>query len=209
MLKRIKLACSTCWLTHSSNIIILVFWCSYSCLPSRTKYFQNGWFVLQKTNSLFACFAIGGGALAAIPFLTIGFFSKDAILGEVWVQGQSIALYNSLYWAGVAGAFLTSIYTFRLIWVVFFGKENTHYHEIKGAYLLEAPLGILAVLSTFVGAALKAPVANILNTAKIPEFHVAEQFVEGMHGAEASSSRYRACWFSCWYWSICICLRLP
>jgi NADH:ubiquinone oxidoreductase subunit 5 (subunit L)/multisubunit Na+/H+ antiporter MnhA subunit len=32
---------------------------------------------------------IGGGALAAIPFLTIGFFSKDAILGEVWVQGQS------------------------------------------------------------------------------------------------------------------------
>jgi NADH:ubiquinone oxidoreductase subunit 5 (subunit L)/multisubunit Na+/H+ antiporter MnhA subunit len=37
-------------------------------------------------------FAIGGGALAAIPFLTIGFFSKDAILGEVWVQGQCVFL---------------------------------------------------------------------------------------------------------------------
>ena len=35
-------------------------------------------------------------------------------------------LYNTLYWVGVAGAFLTSIYTFRLIWVVFFGEEKTH-----------------------------------------------------------------------------------
>ena len=103
--------------------------------------------------------------ISSYPILNNRLFSKDAILGEVWVQGQSIALYNSLYWAGVAGAFLTSIYTFRLIWVVFFGKENTHYHEIKGATYW-APLGILAVLSTFVGAALKAPVANILNTAK-------------------------------------------
>jgi NADH:ubiquinone oxidoreductase subunit 5 (subunit L)/multisubunit Na+/H+ antiporter MnhA subunit len=53
----------------------------------------------------------------------VGFFSKDAILGAVWVQGN-LPLYNSLYWVGVAGAFLTSIYTFRLIWVVFFGEEK-------------------------------------------------------------------------------------
>ncbi|WP_163121035.1 NADH-quinone oxidoreductase subunit L [Acinetobacter portensis] len=132
---------------------------------------------------LFACFAIGGGALAAIPFLTIGFFSKDAILGAVWVQGQSIAIYDCLYWTGVAGAFLTSIYTFRLIWVVFFGKENTPYHAIKGAsYWL--PLGILAVLSTFVGAALKAPVEGILNAARIPAFNVPEALEHGMHSAE-------------------------
>ena len=132
---------------------------------------------------LFACFAIGGGALAAIPFLTVGFFSKDAILGAVWVQGQSIAIYDCLYWTGVAGAFLTSIYTFRLIWVVFFGKENTPYHAIKGAsYWL--PLGILAVLSTFVGAALKAPVEGILNAARIPAFNVPEALEHGMHSAE-------------------------
>ena len=139
--------------------------------------------LFYKNKFLFACFAIGGGALAAIPFITVGFFSKDAILGAVWVQGESIAVYNSLYWAGVAGAFLTSIYTFRLIWVVFFGKENTPYHAIKGITFW-GPLAILAVLSTFVGAALKAPVESILNAAKIPAFVIPEALEHGMHSAE-------------------------
>ena len=139
--------------------------------------------LFYKNKFLFACFAIGGGALAAIPYFTVGFFSKDAILGAVWVQGESIAVYNSLYWAGVAGAFLTSIYTFRLIWVVFFGKENTPYHAIKGITFW-GPLAILAVLSTFVGAALKAPVESILNAAKIPAFVIPEALEHGMHSAE-------------------------
>ena len=139
--------------------------------------------LFYKNKFLFACFAIGGGALAAIPFITVGFFSKDAILGAVWVQGESIAVYNSLYWAGVAGAFLTSIYTFRLICVVFFGKENTPYHAIKGITFW-GPLAILAVLSTFVGAALKAPVESILNAAKIPAFVTPEALEHGMHSAE-------------------------
>ncbi len=139
--------------------------------------------LFYKNKFLFACFAIGGGALAAIPLITVGFFSKDAILGAVWVQGESIAVYNSLYWAGVAGAFLTSIYTFRLIWVVFFGKENTPYHAIKGITFW-GPLAILAVLSTFVGAALKAPVESILNAAKIPAFVIPEALEHGMHSAE-------------------------
>ena len=139
--------------------------------------------LFYKNKFLFACFAIGGGALAAIPYFTVGFFSKDAILGAVWVQGESIAVYTSLYWVCVAGAFLTSIYTFRLIWVVFFGKENTPYHAIKGITFW-GPLAILAVLSTFVGAALKAPVESILNAAKIPAFVIPEALEHGMHSAE-------------------------
>ncbi|WP_347455945.1 NADH-quinone oxidoreductase subunit L [Acinetobacter thermotolerans] len=139
--------------------------------------------LFYKNKFLFACFAIGGGALAAIPFITVGFFSKDAILGAVWAQGQEVAVYNCLYWTGVVGAFLTSIYTFRLIWVVFFGKENTPYHEIKGVTYW-GPLAILAVLSTFVGAALKAPVESILNAAKIPAFEISEALEHGMHTAE-------------------------
>ncbi|NHB57574.1 NADH-quinone oxidoreductase subunit L [Acinetobacter shaoyimingii] len=139
--------------------------------------------LFKRNKFLFACFAIGGGALAAIPFITVGFFSKDAILGAVWVKGNSIAIYDCLYWTGVAGAFLTSIYTFRLIWVVFFGKENTPYHEIKGVTYW-GPLAILAVLSTFVGAALKAPVEKLLNSAQIPAFNVPEILEHGMHSAE-------------------------
>ena len=140
--------------------------------------------LFYKNKFLFACFAIGGGALAAIPFVTIGFFSKDAILGAVWVQGQANAAFGWLYWVGVAGAFLTSIYTFRLIWVVFFGKENTPYHEIKGAsYWL--PLGILAVLSTGLAYFLKAPVEKALTAAQIPVFDIpTEELVHGMHSAE-------------------------
>ncbi|AYA02702.1 NADH-quinone oxidoreductase subunit L [Acinetobacter sp. WCHAc010034] len=139
--------------------------------------------LFYKNKFLFACFAIGGGALAAIPFVTIGFFSKDAILGAVWVKGQAVAVYDCLYWAGVAGAFLTSIYTFRLIWVVFFGKENTPYHEIKGITYW-GPLAVLAVLSTGLAYVLKVPVANILNAAKIPAFNVPEALEHGMHSAE-------------------------
>ncbi len=140
--------------------------------------------LFYKNKFLFACFAIGGGALAAIPFVTIGFFSKNAILGAVWVQGQANATFGWLYWVGVAGAFLTSIYTFRLIWVVFFGKENTPYHEIKGAsYWL--PLGILAVLSTGLAYFLKAPVEKALTAAQIPVFDIpTEELVHGMHSAE-------------------------
>lgn len=139
--------------------------------------------LFKKNKFLFACFAIGGGALAAIPFITVGFFSKDDILGAVWAHGQSVALYNSLYWVGVAGAFLTSIYTFRLIWVVFFGEEKTEYHEIKGVtYWL--PLGILAVLSTGLAYFIKAPVMSALNAAHIPAFEVSQAIEEGMHGAE-------------------------
>lgn len=141
--------------------------------------------LFYKNKFLFACFAIGGGALAAIPFLTIGFFSKDAILAAVWTQSHiaGLPVYNTLYWVGVAGAFLTSIYTFRLIWVVFFGKENTPYHEIKGATYW-APLAILAVLSTGLAIVLKAPVMSILDAAQIPAFIIPEALEAGAHGAE-------------------------
>jgi membrane-associated phospholipid phosphatase len=50
-------------------------------------------------------------------------------------------------------------------------------HGIQGFLTYWAPLGILAVLSTFVGAVLKAPVAGILNTAKIFNLMVRRVFL--------------------------------
>jgi NADH-quinone oxidoreductase subunit L len=99
---------------------------------------------------------VGGGALAALPFITVGFYSKDAILWEVWASGH-----RELFWAGIVGAFMTSIYTFRLIWLVFHGEAKTHAHPIKGvSYWL--PLGALLVVSTAVGALIHPPLAGVL-----------------------------------------------
>ena len=71
-----------------------------------------------------------------------------------------------LFYAGLLGAFLTSIYTFRLIFVVFHGKENGHAHEIHGiAYWL--PLSVLLILSTFVGAIIVPPLNGVLPIATV------------------------------------------
>ena len=110
----------------------------------------------KKIPLVYWCFLIGGGALAAIPYLTVGFFSKDEILWEAYAGGHTDFLI-----AGLIGAFLTSIYTFRMIFIVFHGEEKTHAHELKGiSYSL--PLIVLLVLSTFVGAWIHPPLAGVL-----------------------------------------------
>ncbi|HEY3699010.1 MAG TPA: NADH-quinone oxidoreductase subunit L, partial [Spongiibacteraceae bacterium] len=110
----------------------------------------------KKIPLVYWCFLIGGGALAAIPYLTVGFFSKDEILWEAYASGHTDFLI-----AGLIGAFLTSIYTFRMIFIVFHGEEKTHAHALKGiSYSL--PLIVLLVLSTFVGAWIHPPLANVL-----------------------------------------------
>lgn len=110
----------------------------------------------KKIPFVYACFLIGGGALAAFPFLTVGFYSKDAILWQAFASGHT-----ELFWAGLLGAFFTSLYTFRLIFIVFHGEEKTHAHEIHGVtYWL--PLGVLLVLSTAVGALIHQPLEGVL-----------------------------------------------
>lgn len=104
----------------------------------------------------FACFVVGGAALSALPIVTSGFFSKDEILWD-----ELASHHIGFLIAGLVGAFMTSIYTFRLIFIVFFGKEKTDAHRGHGAsYWL--PLGILLVLSTFVGALIHPPLAGVL-----------------------------------------------
>jgi NADH-quinone oxidoreductase subunit L len=69
---------------------------------------------------VFACMLIGTLALTAFPF-TAGYFSKDEILHHAYTSGH-----HGLWLAGLLGAFLTSLYSFRLIFVVFFGPERWH-----------------------------------------------------------------------------------
>ncbi|MFQ2629419.1 NADH-quinone oxidoreductase subunit L [Aeromonas caviae] len=124
---------------------------------------------------VYACFLVGGSALAALPLVTAGFYSKDAILWQVQASGQS-----ALLWAGLGGAFLTSLYTFRLIFIAFHGKEQTQAHAGQGlAHHL--PLLVLLVLSTGVGALIVPPLAGVLPAG--PGDHIEE----GRHGLEILS----------------------
>jgi NADH-quinone oxidoreductase subunit L len=130
---------------------------------------------LRKTLPLaFWCFVIGGGALMAFPIITAGFYSKDEILTQAYANGHL-----GLFYAGLFGAFLTSIYTTRLIVVVFFGAEKTHAHAGHGvSYWL--PLTILMVLSTALGGFIHPPLAAVLPAApEEPSYSLALMCLSG------------------------------
>jgi NADH-quinone oxidoreductase subunit L len=101
----------------------------------------------------YRAFLIGALALAAIPPFA-GFFSKDAILASLIDQG---ALGWLLWAAGITGAFLTGLYTFRLLFIVFFGevtpyaREHLHKERFEGPVPMMWPVAVLAVLSTIAG----------------------------------------------------------
>lgn len=95
---------------------------------------------------VYVCFLVGGAALSALPIVTAGFYSKDEILWGAMSHGHI-----NLMLAGLAGAFMTSLYTFRMIFIVFHGEAKTKAHPVKGI-THHLPLLVLLVLSTFVGA---------------------------------------------------------
>ena len=70
----------------------------------------------------FWTFLIAGCSLAGLPFITAGFFSKDLIIGNAWSSQQG---HPGFWIAGMVGALLTSLYTFRVIFRVFFGPLGT------------------------------------------------------------------------------------
>jgi NADH-quinone oxidoreductase subunit L len=95
----------------------------------------------------FWSFLIGSAALAALPLITAGFYSKEAILSGAWADGSSGRV---LWIAGVFGAFLTGLYIFRAVFIAFFGEAHT---EVSGSYgwRVIVPLTVLSVLSVLGG----------------------------------------------------------
>lgn len=131
----------------------------------------------KKIPLVFWCYIVGGGALAAIPWVTVGFYSKETILWETYATGHMV-----LFYMGVFGAFLTALYTFRMIWIIFFGEEKTHAHKLSGvSYWL--PLSVLLVLSTAVGAFITPPLQGVLPESVGHLLEVAGQ-AHGKHTAE-------------------------
>jgi NADH-quinone oxidoreductase subunit L len=96
-------------------------------------------------------FVVGSLALAGFP-LTAGFFSKDDILVSAWSSGD---LGRTLTLLGLLTALLTAFYSFRLVFVTFWGTSHVDPHHAEHLHepsrTITTPLIILAVLSILTG----------------------------------------------------------
>lgn len=138
----------------------------------------------RKLPFTYRAFIVGSLALATIPPFA-GFFSKEAILASVANAGT---LGWTLWGAGAVGAFLTGLYTFRLLFIVFWGEPRaslvTHEHGEATLSMLW-PVGVLAVLAT-IGGFLQVPGAwNALDGWLHP---VAESIEEASGGTAVLSA---------------------
>ena len=108
----------------------------------------------------FWTFLIAGCSLAGLPFITAGFFSKDLIIWDEWSAQNG---HPALWLAGMIGALLTSLYTFRMIFRVFFGPLGIPVTKRPG-FAMTMPLVVLGVLS-IVGGYLEHPLLEFLRSA--------------------------------------------
>jgi NADH-quinone oxidoreductase subunit L len=70
---------------------------------------------------VFWIFLVGAASLSALPLITAGFFSKDLVIGLA-LSSEHGSVW--LWLAGVVGALVTSLYAFRLVFLVFFGVKK-------------------------------------------------------------------------------------
>jgi NADH-quinone oxidoreductase subunit L len=106
----------------------------------------------NKLPLIYWTFLIGAASLAALPFISAGFYSKDQILWLAWAGENG----NDFFFiSALTGALITSIYTFRMVFVTFFGITKTEPHHPPGRKI-NIPLIVLAILS-FVGGFIELP----------------------------------------------------
>ncbi len=103
----------------------------------------------------FWTFLIGGCSLAGLPLITAGFYSKGEI---VWMAQAGEQGAPWLWIGAVLGVLLTSMYTFRVIFLVFFGEERTHVGRRPGT-VMQLPAVVLAFFA-IVGGFVNLPPAR-------------------------------------------------
>jgi len=110
----------------------------------------------SKMKKTFIFMMMAGLSLAAAPFITSGFWSKDAILASVLESGYQYSW--ALFAVAVMVSFMTAFYTFRMLGMTFFGDKSKfiqetesshHVHEV-GA-VMWVPFAILAIASIAIG----------------------------------------------------------
>ncbi|MBD3786259.1 MAG: NADH-quinone oxidoreductase subunit L [Sphingomonadales bacterium] len=95
-------------------------------------------------------FAITGVGIPLTHIGFAGFLSKDAIIESAWGSGVGYA-----FWMLVIAAGMTSFYSWRLIFLTFFGKErgdhHAHEHAHESPMVMLVPLGVLSIGAIFSG----------------------------------------------------------
>ena len=108
--------------------------------------------VWKKLPYTYGLMIIGTLALTGFPFLS-GFYSKDAIIEFAYLRGNTTGYYAA--GVGIATAFLTSIYSWRLIFKTFHGKYNNKDIRIEETHespmVMLIPLVLLSVGAIFSG----------------------------------------------------------
>ncbi len=100
----------------------------------------------------YATMLLGTLALVGFPFFS-GFFSKDAVIESVGYAAGPFA--SAAYWLLVLSVFVTALYSFRLLFLVFHGEDRVdphakaHLHE--SPWVVTLPLVLLAVPSVIIG----------------------------------------------------------
>ena len=95
----------------------------------------------------FWTFLIGAASLSALPLVTAGFYSKEAILSSVHGSPSGSAW---LLVAGLVGSLITAAYSFRVVFLVFFGEQKMEVSKLPGG-LMRFSLIVLSFFSIVAG----------------------------------------------------------
>ncbi|MBK5243945.1 MAG: NADH-quinone oxidoreductase subunit L [Eubacteriaceae bacterium] len=106
----------------------------------------------KKLPITFWTFLIASASLSALPLITAGYYSKDKI---IWLAYAGDRGSVELWLAALVGAFITALYTFRMVFLTFFGKSHAEPTRRPG-WIITIPLIILAVFS-FAGGFIELP----------------------------------------------------
>ena len=97
--------------------------------------------------------AITGVGIPTTYFGFAGFFSKDAVVESAYAFGGQLGQYA--FWALIVAAVFTSFYSWRLMFLTFFGEargnKHAHDHAHESPWTMLVPLGVLAIGAVFAG----------------------------------------------------------
>jgi len=134
------------FLTHA--VFKALLFLSAGAISMRLHHMQNIFAMgglHRKIPLAFWAFCIGAASLAALPVISAGFFSKEMVLNAAWASPNP-----ALWVAAITGAFLTALYIFRAVFMVFFGELRT---EPSGTYgiRITLPLILLSIGALTIG----------------------------------------------------------